>query len=334
MGRRIFLKNRNLSGFFFYCFSIFASIWYGLYYVFFLFKDGEYLLSISRWAFASWILSIYSLLFFLKYFNHPKEKILWKKLFLIFVGYGMIVYLYLCTSWMIQWLEYNSIKHVYREVYGKCYLFTILLYLIFLISFIFYATKQIFIQRWLNRIRIKTIVLSTYIFLFALILLQGILPYYGIWIFEREIIFLFLFYIIFSYYTFHRYYFTSLGYGIGQSVVVVLTFIFSITLVVTGEYFLEIYTADSQYWQWSDQKKIWSVYSLVYFSSMDYIRYCIHFFSEIANLRNSKKRSRESQDTVQLPMISIRLPNISKRSLKPFSKQRGSLYIWIIKMAN
>lgn len=265
MGRKIFLKNKNLSGFFFYCFSIFASSWCGLYSLFFLFDNKEYLLHISRWAFASWILCVYNLLFFLKYFNHPKEKILWKKSLFIFLGYTLIVFIYLFTNWMIEWLEYDSIKNVYREIYGTYYTVTLWLYIIFLIGFVFYATKQIFKQKWLNKIRIQAIVISTSILIFSLIILQLILPYFGIWIFEKEIIFLFLFYIIFNYYAFHRYYFTSLWYGIGQSFVIVLTFILSILLVFTGEYFLTIYTAESEYWKWGDQKNIIGVLLGIFF---------------------------------------------------------------------
>jgi len=50
--------------------------------------------------------------------------------------------------------------------------------------------------------------------LFFLILLQLILPIFNIWILEKEIIFLFVFFILYTYNTIRRYYFSSLEYGI------------------------------------------------------------------------------------------------------------------------
>lgn len=44
-----------------------------------------------------------------------------------------------------------------------------------------------------------------------------------------------------------------------------MTFILSIFLVFAGEYFLTIYTAESEYWKWDDQKNIIGVLLGIFF---------------------------------------------------------------------
>lgn len=61
-----------------------------------------------------------------------------------------------------------------------------------------------------------------------MIFLQVILPLFDIWILEKEIIFLYLFFVIRTYFVLKRYYFGSIGYGIGVFVAFLLSLILSI----------------------------------------------------------------------------------------------------------
>jgi hypothetical protein len=59
--------------------------------------------------------------------------------------------------------------------------------------------------------------------LFSLIILQLILPYLGIWILEKEIIFIFTAFVISVPLIVRRYYFSDIGYGIGKIFITVLS---------------------------------------------------------------------------------------------------------------
>lgn len=284
----IFRVNRGYSGFFFFLFTIFASIWYGLYYVFFLWGDSYDLLLVSRGAFASGILSVYSLLFSLKYFQPEEKYSIHTQLYYIGLFYVWITALYIGTPWMIAGLEYDTSQDAYREVYGNYYILTLFFYVLFLGWFSLYAYKNLQQKTWLSRLRIRGIIIGTCIFLFTLIFLQVILPYYNIWILEKEIIFLFLFFVIFIYYNFRRYYFTSLGYSIGKTLITLSSLVLSIIWGLIGEYVFKTASEGHGYWQWQDNTHIILIVLAIAFFSWIH-RLLSHIFLGNTRLKELKE---------------------------------------------
>ncbi len=214
---QVMKKYHNPAWFFFFLFTIFISIWYFLYFLYFTWiEDPKLLLYISRWAFVSWVISLYSLVFCVGYLDLERKKLFSKWTIAVCIIYLFVLYIYLFTGGIIKGIEYSGDEHVYREVYGNLYSIGFALYPLFIVSFSIIAFRKLQKLEWLERIRIRRIIFALCVFLFSLIFLQAILPIFWIWILEKEIIFLFLFFIIYTSITLKKYYFTSSTYNIHE----------------------------------------------------------------------------------------------------------------------
>lgn len=230
--QNIWSRYRNLSGFFFFLFTLFASIWNGLYFLFFFgINDSTILLYITRIAFATGIISAYNLLFFIIFFQNKSQNISIVKVTKTLLASFWVFVFFVFTPYIISGVEFSESEQVYREIYGKAYFLIPIAYVNFLILFFYIAHKKISEHIGLDRIRIRNIVIATYIALSFLIVLQVFFPLLGIWIFEKEIIFCFLFFIAFTFFTITRYYFSSIGYGITKFIIFSISFWFSVILL-------------------------------------------------------------------------------------------------------
>lgn len=212
-----------------------------LYFLFFseFFTSYRVLLYLSRINFIIGISAVYSLLFFILHFDqrriHPIAKYIIATI--VITGYTCI-----CTDSIIATIQFSQAERVYREVYGGGYAIIIAYYVVFLIGFVIVSFVQIRRSSNLNKIRLKKILQSAYFMLAMLILLQVFLPLFDIWILEKELIFFYLYFVVRTYQVLRRYYFGSIGYGIGKIIV------FSVALIVaTSLYVLEIYIAKKEF---------------------------------------------------------------------------------------
>lgn len=230
--QNIWSRYRNLSGFFFFLFTVFASIWNGLYFLFFSWiNNPEILLYITRVAFATGIISVYNLLFFIIFFQNKSQNISLKKVIKTLLASFFIFIFFVFTPYIISGVEFSETEQVYREIYGKAYFLIPIAYINFLILFFYIAHKKISEHTGLDRIRIRNIVIATYIALSFLIVLQVFFPLLEIWIFEKEIILCFLFFIAFTFFTITRYYFSSIWYGITKFLLFSISFWFSVFIL-------------------------------------------------------------------------------------------------------
>ena len=127
-------------------------------------------------------------------------------------------------------LEFSQTDHVYREIYGPLYFVHIIISVAFLPLFLFYAFKQLKTQTILNRIRFRNIILAAFVVIFVALIFQIILPALGIWLFEKELIFLLTFFVVYIFFTLRRYYFSS-GYELSKAVIIILSVNISIILL-------------------------------------------------------------------------------------------------------
>ncbi len=133
-----------------------------------------------------------------------------KKVFIHIFLYTFLLCIYIFTDLIISDLEYVNSTNIYREVIGSYYFLHILLHLIAVALFCYFSFKKIRTQDLLNKIRLKNILFSAFIVFLLLLLFQLILPYFGIWILEKEIIFLFTGFVLYVNYTVRRYYFSQI----------------------------------------------------------------------------------------------------------------------------
>lgn len=248
LGLRVYQLHKNISWLLFLSFTSFASVWFILYFLFFseFFTSYTVLLYLSRVNFIIGISAVYSLLFFIFHFDQKRIHNIAKYIFftIILTGYFCIF-----TDNIITTIQFSEAEDVYREVYGKWYGIIIAYYLVFLIGFTIVSFIQIRQSSNLNKIRLKKILQSAYFMLAMLIFLQVFLPLFDMWILEKELIFFYLYFVVRTYQILRRYYFGSIGYGMGKTIV------FCVALIIaTSFYWLELYISKTEFfvgWFWN-----------------------------------------------------------------------------------
>lgn len=228
---------KNSFWLFFLLFTIFMSMWFLLFFLFFSgIQDENILLTLSRVCFWVWILTTYSLLFGVYFFNRGKY-ILEKKVYmLIFWFFFFILVLYSFTDIIILWLEYSEHEWVYREVPGIGYIFHVFLQSLFLLWFLFIGFLKVKHQNYINKLRLKYISFFSYGLVFLLIILQLFLPLLWIWIFEKELILIFVFFIFWVVYIIKRYYFTNIYYSLTKVFIKTVSLMLSVWWVAWLHY--------------------------------------------------------------------------------------------------
>ncbi len=219
----VFRKYRNPSGLFFLLFSFFACAWFILYFLFFSgIPNKDWLLMISRLDFAIGILGVYSLLGFIYFFNTKPSKLFVKEVLWILGWMLSVLAFYVFTKGIIAGLYYEASEKVFREIPGKVFALHIALHATCVFLFCYFSFKQLKKQTYLNRIRLKHILTSAFMLVLFLIVFQLILPSFGIWILEKEVVFSLAIFVLYIYLTINRYYF-SRGFGMGKASVTVLS---------------------------------------------------------------------------------------------------------------
>ncbi len=276
-GWLVWKHQKNLSWLFFLIFTLFSSLWFLLYFLFFLGKfSPDILLLISRSAFWIAITTVYSLLYFVIYFWRQEIPLWSKKLFIPLLAFVGIICIYMLTDWIIYWLEYSISDWAYREIVGPLFTLHILGHMIFFVLFCYFSYRTIRTQDNLNKIRLKNILLSAFILLFSIIVLQLILPYFSIWILEKEIIFLFTLFVISVPVIIRRYYFSHIGYWVWKFSIVVISLTVAFILTLWMKYFfihMNIWW-DLSYWMRGDDKSLFEILFtiIIYFPIHSYLQ--------------------------------------------------------------
>ncbi len=220
---KVYLSTRNLSGKFFLNFTVFLSIWFIFYFLFFVgfIVSPDILLYLSRINFIIWIITVYSLWFFIFYFDQKKPNTRYLKSIILPITL-ILIYLYIFSWYIIESIRFVPTQWIWREVYGELYWMTILLYIIFLVWFVWISIVRLRTTTNLERVRLTKILYWAYFMLFMLIVLQVFLPLYDIWILEKELIFFYLYFVVVTYFAVQRYYFWPIGYGLNRAIVFLL----------------------------------------------------------------------------------------------------------------
>ncbi|MGE4443453.1 MAG: ATP-binding protein [Candidatus Altimarinota bacterium] len=206
--------------------------------LFFLFFSGisnpDLLLNITRICFGVGVLASYSLLFSVYMLNSGKNTLSKIKIFLFFVFYVLVFGIYGFTDLIIEGLYFSN--NIYREIPGKMFFIHFLLQIVFALSFIGMSFLKVKNQSYINKLRLRYILLLSYFIIFLVILLQLVLPIFEIWFLEKELILFFLLYVLSVVYVIKRYYFTSIYYSLGKVVILGLSIFCSASTIVILNY--------------------------------------------------------------------------------------------------
>lgn len=125
------------------------------------------------------------------------------------IAFAGILALYLFDPGIIETLEFSKDEGVYREVYGSRFWLHPLFQLSAVTALVWEAVRQLKTQKGLDRIRLQRLLSAAGLFLVACLVLQLLLPMFGIWVFEKEIVFMFTAFTAYAFHALRRYYFHS-----------------------------------------------------------------------------------------------------------------------------
>ncbi len=274
---------KNMSWQYYLIFSFFWALWFLFYFIFYALNNLIYLLVISK---ISFYLSIISLYFFIKFINSiwlSQKKYLLNKYEIVVLI--ILWYIYLFTDLIIKWIYYNDNTLLFYEDYWNIiYLhqfITITLFIYIIYSF-YIKLKRL---EYISKIRLKNIFYSFLFFLFFWILFQTILPYFWIFLFQKELIFFLIPFILVSWYSSTRYHFSDIVLRYNEifsfilSTIITIIFIFSIIKIKN--------------WYYQDFHNLWSISSnftyvdIIFSITLFYILY--KFFINILPLNKEYK---------------------------------------------
>lgn len=266
---------RNTFWFFFFLSTIFMALWFILFFLFFSWISSiEWLLTITRICFWVGVLASYSLLFSVYMFNTGNTTLSKVKIISCFIFYLLIIWIYTGTDFIIQGLYFSPVEWVYRETHGTLFFIHFLFQIIFVLAFIWLTFLKVKNQSYINKLRLKYILLSSYFIVFLVVLLQLILPLFWIWFLEKELILFFLSFILTVVYIIKRYYFTNISYSIWKIIIVSISMFISTGLVkLLHDMYLNINN-----WFW------WTDVPLWYLNIIIWILFYVVFYKLISHL--------------------------------------------------
>ncbi len=274
-GLLVWKQYKNLSGFFFFLVTLFGSSWFLGYYLFFLNIFSQHVnLMISRFTFCTGVLATLSLCLFAYFFN-SKQNNIERICYSIWMIFFWIFSIYIFSDKMIFWLKMDNFTGVYREVYWSWFILHYVLYATLIPLLWIVISLKIKTLYFLQKIRFKWIIFSTFLLILLLLFFQLILPYFWIWIFEKWLIIVFFIYVLYVLYTIKRYYFSPLHqeYWFIKVWVVAWSMIMSIvTLHVIKYYYFRVITQGSSFWNiWDEFNIIDSSIVIIGYSMFHYL---------------------------------------------------------------
>ena len=185
-------------------------MWFTLYYLFFSgISDAGFLLFISRLNFSVGVGAVASFWLVVRNYSTAPSKIATWRTTIPPLAFCAIVAWYLADPGIIEGLEFSKTEGVYREIYGSRFLTHPLLQLVATGALVWESVRQLRVQKGLDRMRLQRLLSAAGLFLAICLVLQLVLPMLGIWIFEKEIVFLFAAFTAYSLHALRRYYFHS-----------------------------------------------------------------------------------------------------------------------------
>lgn len=276
--RLFYNKYTNFWGFSLFLFTFSVSTWFLFYFLsYYTTPNPDYILFYIKMMYFISIIWIYSLLFFILYYNKRSENLLNKKVLNIFLVYLMLWIIYLKTPLIITWVEYIQEKWDYYEVFWKFVFIHVILSLWFIPLFIYFTYIKFKTLNYINKSRLKYILLWAYIFVLFTFLFQLILPLFWIYIFEKEAVLFILPFLLLTWYSITRYHFTDLSFRYKELYSFLLSIFFTIILFfIIKDFSLSLSNNFVNYW-WINKKLtyidliIWIIFYISFYKLFYYI---------------------------------------------------------------
>lgn len=253
-----FKQYKNNAWLSFFIFTILSSIWFLWYFLFFSWINNYSLLLIFTkidYYLSIWVL--YSFLYFLYNFSSTQKKInLWKNSILLIIFYLANSYFYIWSDKIISWLIFDQDLKIYRENFWSYYYYHIFLTLIFIPIFTYIIIKKYNSLTNLNKIKLKNIIISVFLAVTFIMIFQLILPFFWIWLFEKEIIFVYILFVFSVIYSLKRYFFINFWYWIWKIIISIFSLLLSYFFIII---FSKIIPFENWYWSYYDKNWFFTI---------------------------------------------------------------------------
>ncbi len=326
----VWRKNRDASWFFFFLFTIFASIWFFTFSFFpTTFFPDEIQLLVSRLLFCSSTLALYSLFCFLLFFWENITYIWSKKILIPIIVFLSIWIVYMGTDLIIERLEYNLNTDTYHQVKGS--LFALHISSHFIGIFLFFDTlfRKIKTQNSLGNIKLKNILFSTLIVSFTLFILKMALPIFQLWIGEKEMVFLCFVFVGIVLIVIRRNYFFRIWDKLWQFFLFIVSGIGAFLLIKTIKYFFHIIQSGLfDVWMSQSVYFLLDIFGIITFYSIFYwtfrsLFHGNHLLTDLfTSIENLKKSVSNATDIASLNDI------ISQEMNKTFKPHSSSIRLY------
>ena len=249
---------------YFFVSIFFYFIWLALYLsAFTTIYNKDILLILSRLMYWTFLIAMYSMLFFVIFFNNKNSKKLFRYNLIIILTFSIFFFLAVFTEFIIKDMVYSEeLQYHYEEFW-----FWILLYsaLHVIYNFLFIILSYFTIKKLnnINKIRFKYISLWFLIFMICEVIFLGVLPLFNIWILQKEQILFFVPFIVLTWYSITRYHFLDIKIWIWKVFVFTLSIFWSLIFVnILRAYYLSIDGRLINFWWFS--RDFWVVDCIVW----------------------------------------------------------------------
>ena len=246
---------KYIYGKYFFLLLLLLFLWLILYIlVYTTIKDKDILLILSRVMYWIFLISMYSMLFFVIFFNNKNSKKLFKYNLIINIIFILFLFLVIFTKVIIKDMIFSKELQYHYEDFWILYFLYSILYLIFPFLFTIFSYFKIKKLNTINKIRLKYISFWFLIFILWEITFLGILPLFDIWIFQKEQILFFVPFIIWIWYSITRYNFMNIKIGLWKFTIFLLSLFLSLFIInILRYYYLSLWSAITESWGLSTQ---------------------------------------------------------------------------------
>jgi len=262
---------------YFFISTICYSIWLIIYLLSFtLTYDKEILLIFSRLLYLLSLIGMYSMLFFILFYNTKQKYI--KYHISILLTFILIIFLSLFTTYIIKDMIYSTELKIYYEKFWVWYILYSILYLIYPFLLLIFSYLKIKTLNTIKKSRFKYLSLWFFIFVINEVIFLALLPLFNIWILQKEQVLFFIPFIIWILYSTNRYHFLNIRIWslkiIAYLISIWLTIISTFIIYKILFFYYKLYNQDLALLFWKQDKYL-SEYDLIFYIFLSILLFII-----------------------------------------------------------
>lgn len=272
-------------------------IWLVFYLLSFTTNYNEFnILIYSKILYSISIPAMYSMLFFVLNFN-SKKTIKYRDIIILSIFF-ILIWISIFTPFVISSLDFIQDLNIYKENFWFLYPIYFFLYISFLPIFLFFSYFKFKNVNYINKLRLKYLIIWFTCFLVLETLVLAIFPMFWIWILQKEQILFFIPFILSVFYVSHRYNFINIKFFTWKILNFCLSLILSYFLLFIFKYYLLNYSSSTviSFWWlsesfWLTDLFFWVILYIIFYNIFKkYVFGNKEYFAFIKEIQKAKKK--------------------------------------------